>query len=70
MDFHVKKSDDMERCMLNDIQAAARLGVSPQTLRNHRCKGIGLPYTRFGRRVLYDPVDIEALISQNKIMPR
>jgi hypothetical protein len=36
------------RDMLNDEQAARRLGVSPATLRSWRCREIGPPFVKLG----------------------
>ena len=38
---------------LNENQVSERLGVSVKLLRKHRWEGKGLPYVKFGARVLY-----------------
>ena len=38
---------------LNENQVAERLGVSVKLLRKHRWESKGLPYVKFGARVLY-----------------
>ena len=38
---------------LNENQVAERLGVSVKLLRKHRWESKGLPYVKFGTRVLY-----------------
>ena len=38
---------------LNEHQVSERLGVSVKLLRKHRCENKGLPYVKFGTRVLY-----------------
>jgi excisionase family DNA binding protein len=40
--------------------AAARLGVSPHTLRAWAIYQHRVPYLRLGRRVLFRPADLEA----------
>lgn len=46
---------------LNNQEAAAFLGVRPNTLEVWRCKHIGPRYSKLGRRVLYDIYDIADL---------
>lgn len=50
--------------VLRDFEAAARIGVTPATLRLWRCKGKGPRFIKLGESkqagVVYDPVDIEA----------
>lgn len=56
--------------LLNTVQAAPLLGVSPGTLENWRTQGNGPKFikTATGRRgkVLYDPSDIEAWKAANR----
>lgn len=54
--------------LLNREQAAAALGVRPQTLAYWACVGrYGLPFVRIGRRVMYRASDIEQFISTNLV---
>lgn len=47
--------------MLNSIQAAALLGVKPETLASWRCLGrYDLPYVPVGRAIRYSRADLEA----------
>ena len=47
---------------LNENQVSERLGVSVKQLRKHRWEGKGLPYVKFGARVLYaEPEVVEYL---------
>ena len=41
-------------------EAAARLGLGLSTLAKLRISGGGPPFYKFGRRVLYDPKDLES----------
>jgi hypothetical protein len=46
-------------CLLETVQAADELGLSPRTLEGWRRRGEGPPYLKIGRRVKYRPEDIE-----------
>jgi hypothetical protein len=45
---------------LDNSQAAAFLNLSPRTLEKHRVLGGGPRFRKFGRRVMYAVVDLEA----------
>jgi hypothetical protein len=42
-------------------------GLALSTLRNHRCRGIGLPYIKVGRAVRYSLADVMAFMEAHKI---
>ncbi len=55
----------MSTQMLNNVEAAARIGVSPNTLKLWRHQGKGPPFTKNDPEspqsgVSYDPTDIDA----------
>ena len=50
-------------------EAAAYLRSSPQTLANHRTKGLGPPYTTHGRRVLYRIDDLDSWLEARRVEP-
>lgn len=52
--------------LLNTKDAAPRAGVSPGTLENWRTQGVGPKFIKAGKRVLYDPADIEAWKEANR----
>lgn len=52
--------------LLTDAQVARLLGTSRKALAQRRWRGGGPRYVKLGRRVLYDPADLEAWIQQNK----
>jgi hypothetical protein len=52
--------------MLITEDAATYLGLSVQTLAKMRWNGNSPPYTKAGRRVLYDLVDLDAWIAEGK----
>ena len=52
--------------LLNTKAAAPRIGISPGTAENWRTRGIGPKFIKAGRRVLYDPADIEAWKEANR----
>jgi hypothetical protein len=48
--------------LINDIEAAALLGVSPEFLRRDRCiasRGHGVPFIQVGRWVRYSPSKLQ-----------
>jgi len=56
--------------LLRDVEAAERLGVKVQTLRNWRMMGTGVPYVRIGdRSVRYSEDDLKAYINARKVNP-
>jgi len=52
---------------LKTADAAILAGVSPKTLENLRYLGGGPKYLKLGRRVVYDPRDIEAWKDQHRV---
>ena len=44
--------------LLTEQETSGLIKVPPQTLRNHRSKGCGLPYFKLGRSVRYSLADI------------
>lgn len=51
------------REMLRPPRAAAFLGVSPRTLAKWRWEGVGPPFKRVGRAIVYSPDDLDAWLS-------
>ena len=52
---------------LNENQVSARLGVSVKLLRKHRWEGKGLPYVKFGARVLYAEPEVVEYLQKHRI---
>lgn len=52
--------------LLSAQEAATMLGLAPQTLAIFRLNGQGPKHCKLGRRVLYDPADIQSWIDANK----
>ena len=50
--------------------AARRLGVSPHTLRAWAVYRRRIPFLRLGRRLLFDPRDIEAFEAKCRVKAR
>jgi excisionase family DNA binding protein len=48
------------RLVLNELEAAARLGLSHRTLQMWRVRGIGPRFLKVGRAVRYRLADLEA----------
>lgn len=61
----------MNQRVLDDKQAAAKLNVKTQTLRNWRHLGKGPAYLRVGERAIrYLESDLEAFLTGNRITSR
>jgi hypothetical protein len=57
----VKETSTLKKApLLETVQAADELGLSPRTLEGWRRRGEGPRFLKFGRRVKYRPEDIEA----------
>ena len=54
---------------LSEVETAEVLGISVQTLRNHRHLRRGIPYVKLGRRVLYLDTDIRQHLASRRIDP-
>ena len=52
---------------LNTVEAAAYLGIRPNTLEVWRTKHKGPRYSKIGRRVLYDLEELEAYFAANSV---
>jgi len=53
--------------LLNTEQAARRLGLAKRTLENKRVSGIEpIPFVKLGRKVLYDPRDLEQWLNARR----
>jgi len=59
-----------EKRTLTDIEVAARLGVSPFTLRAWRYRGVGPRFLKLGRAVRYRPDDVDAYLRAALIEPQ
>ena len=59
--------------LLNDKEAAQKLGVTPATLRSWRCRGIGPSFVKMGlgkkSPVRYSVADIGAFVDQCRQVP-
>lgn len=54
---------------LTEKQVSVLTAMSLSTLRAHRFKRCGLPYTKFGKSVHYALADVEAFMKEHKIFP-
>ena len=57
----------MNKQKLNTEEAAAYLGIRPNTLEVWRCKHKGPRYSKIGTRVLYDMDDLEAFFTARAV---
>ena len=56
----------MEPSFLTEHEAAELLRISPRTLQRWRLTGDGPVFVRAGRRVLYQPTELEAFLEVSK----
>lgn len=62
---------DIDQRWLSTRQAASYLGLSPSTLNNDRItRMIGVPFSRMGRRVLYDRLALDDFLMSRCEMAR
>jgi hypothetical protein len=54
---------------LDEVEAAAVLGVHPRTLANWRCTGKGPRYIAVGRRRVYRPEDLSRFMEVHAVEP-
>lgn len=52
--------------MLRTPEAAAYCGSSASTFEKLRLSGLGPRYVKLGRRVVYDPADLDAWLAANR----
>jgi predicted DNA-binding transcriptional regulator AlpA len=57
---------EFKKRMLCTSEAAARCGCSVSTLEKHRLYGGGPTFIRLGRRVVYDPDDLDAWLRSHR----
>lgn len=60
----------MEERNLSLVEAAARLGVSPYTLRSWSVYQKRVPYMKMGRRLLFARADLEAFERRSRVPGR
>lgn len=58
-----------DRNLLNEKQAAERLGVAVKTMQQWRHFGRGPKYVKVGRLAKYQPSDIDAYIKSRTVNP-
>jgi excisionase family DNA binding protein len=58
-----------ERNLLSVARTAALIGISPHTLRSW-LRQRRLPHVRLGRRILFDPRDLEEFVAANRVAAR
>ena len=52
---------------LNENEVAERLGISVKLLQKHRWESKGLPYTKFGARVIYSEPEVVEYMEKHRI---
>ena len=61
---------EQKTIFLRDTQVAKLINCSPQTLRNQRFLGKGIPYVKAGRAVRYEEEEVIKYMRDRKIIPR
>jgi len=59
----------MEGNFVNERQLSKMTGISVSTLQSHRLQGKGLPYYKFGRKVMYCLSECIEAIKKTKVDP-
>jgi hypothetical protein len=59
----------MEGNFVNERQLSKITGISVSTLQSHRLQGKGLPYYKFGRKVMYCLSECLEEIDKTKVIP-
>ncbi len=54
---------------LTDKQVEELTGIKRQTLANHRCRGIGIPYAKVGHSIRYKLADVLTHMEGHRIDP-
>lgn len=52
--------------LVNEYEAARRLGLKVSTMRRWRWQGIGPVFCRIGAAIRYDPCDLDAFIAAGR----
>ncbi len=63
----VEHTEALETQWVSEKTAAQLTGLSVHTLRGHRLRRKGLPYTKVGRAVRYSTTDIVSFMQAHKI---
>jgi len=62
--------EEKETAYINDVQAAKIIGLSKQTLRNWRYKGLGPEYIKLNSRCIrYDLKSLDRYMTKHRIIP-
>lgn len=54
---------------LSEREAAGHLGISIRTLQDWRQRRTGPAYSKVGRRVVYDVLDLDAFLAAGRVVP-
>lgn len=56
--------------LLTEAQVSEMTGLPVASLKTERCRGLGMPYVKFGRRVRYRTDDVTAYINAHTVIPQ
>jgi len=66
----MSSDSNVQKSLIDDKEAAQRLGMKPPTLRSWRCRGVGPAYIKLGRgkraAVRYDLRDLARFVEQGR----
>ena len=55
--------------LMDEAEAAAYLRLSPRTLQDFRTDKKGPPYSKLGRRIVYERTDLKQWWRENRVEP-
>jgi len=58
---------EIDRMYLTEKQVREITGIALSTLRNHRFLRRGIPYSRYGRKIIYAQEDVIAYLKNHQI---
>ena len=67
--FSEVRKMDVEKRFVTTSQLAKILKKNARSLENERQKGLGIPYIKLKRKVLYDLVDVAKYLKSHRIEP-
>ncbi len=57
---------ELKEKWLTPSQASQQLGIAEQTLQNFRCQGRGPVYSKIGRVIRYNVVDLDTWLAEHR----
>lgn len=60
---------DTQQKYLSEGEVADLLGISKRLLQEHRYRGVGIPHSRIGRRIIYAECDVTEYVNCHRVVP-